>query len=96
MPRSSARKVARNVGRIITFVGEHEGNLMFTCPSFTTQDVVYEIVFNRGKAEVYCDCMDAVCREKVWYVFADNKDICKHIRSLREHVLPMLQKMGVL
>lgn len=84
----------KNDSRLITFVGEHEGSLMFNCPSFTTPDVVYEIVLDKLEGKVTCDCMDATCRKKWWSLYADNKEVCKHLKSLRSHVLPFLQKAG--
>lgn len=85
-----------NGSRLITFIGEHEGNLMFNCPSFTTRDTIYEIVLYRDEGKATCDCMDASCRKKFWSLYDPNPKMCKHLRSLREHVLPFLQKAGFL
>lgn len=87
----------REVERLISYAGEHEGSWLFYCPSFTDPDTEYEIVFNREKMVVTCGCMDSSCREhRRWRVLDPKSDCCKHIRILREHVLPMLQRAGVI
>jgi len=85
-----------NGSRLITFIGEHEGKLMFWTPSWSGLPDEYEIIVDKEAGKVTCQCMDAICRKKWWSLYLDNKNICKHVRSLRQHVLPYLQKAGFL
>jgi len=85
-----------NGSRLITFAGEHEGSLMFNCPSYTVPDVVYEIVLDKSEGKATCDCMDASYRKKFWSLYDPTFKGCKHLKSLRDHVLPYLQKAGFL
>lgn len=86
----------RETERLISYAGEHDGSWLFYCPSFTDPDTEYEILFDREKLQVRCSCMDASCRKKVWKVLDPKSQFCKHVRILREHVIPMLERHGVL
>lgn len=94
MPRSSRERTDRV--RLITYAGEHDGNLLFICPSFTDPSIEYEIVLDKEKAEVRCSCLDASCRHKVWDIYSPKPTYCKHVAVLREHVLPTFRKYGVI
>lgn len=84
--------------RLISYAGrcEETGDLLFICPSFSDDETVYEIKVNKEDALVTCDCMDAICRKKSWGLFADNPDICKHLRVFRDKCVPFFRDAGIL
>ena len=73
MPKRSRLRLPRLTGK--------DGDFMhFSCPSFTTPGVEYDIAIHIDTGVIECNCMDARTRHKRDLVTADAPNVCKHSR----------------
>lgn len=60
-----------------------DGDYMyFSCPSWTTAGIEYELAIDVHAGTIECSCMDSTCRHKVDLVTAKNPRVCKHSRAV--------------
>lgn len=75
----------------------YDGQLMhFSCPSYSRPGLAHVITLDRLGMRATCSCEDATCRKKEWRFLDPKSTLCRHLRTLQLHVLPLMKANGVI
>lgn len=66
--------------RMPRITGMDNDFMYLSCPSFSNNEIEYDIAIDKRMGTIECNCMDSVCRHKIDLITSKTPRVCKHCR----------------